>query len=82
MPERDAVLADCNRAGVGAGIHYPVPVHRTGGLAGSGYAAGDFPVTERAADEILSLPIYPGITAAQQERVVEVLAAALAYRCG
>ena len=82
VPERDAVLADCNRAGVGAGIHYPVPVHRTGGLAGSGYADGDFPVTERAADEILSLPIYPGITPAQQERVVEVLAAALGHRCG
>jgi dTDP-4-amino-4,6-dideoxygalactose transaminase len=57
-------------------------VHRTGGLAEYGYADGDFPVTERAADEILSLPVYPGITPAQQERVVEVLAAVLADRCG
>jgi dTDP-4-amino-4,6-dideoxygalactose transaminase len=75
---RDAVLADLNAAGVGAGIHYPVPVHLTGALAGEGYRRGRFPVTDRAAGEILSLPIDPGITAAQQERVAEVLAEAVA----
>jgi dTDP-4-amino-4,6-dideoxygalactose transaminase len=75
---RDAVLAELNAAGIGAGIHYPVPVHLTGALAGEGYRRGQFPVTDRAAGEILSLPIYPGITAAQQERVAEVLAEAVA----
>jgi dTDP-4-amino-4,6-dideoxygalactose transaminase len=75
---RDAVLADLNAAGVGAGIHYPVPVHATGAFADSGYRIGDFPVTERAAAEILSLPIYPGITEVQQQRVAEVLAQAVA----
>jgi dTDP-4-amino-4,6-dideoxygalactose transaminase len=77
---RDAVLADLNGAGIGAGIHYPVPVHRTGALADGGWQPGQFPVTERAAGEILSLPLYPGITPAQQERVAEVLAAAVDRR--
>jgi dTDP-4-amino-4,6-dideoxygalactose transaminase len=75
---RNAVLADLNAAGIGAGIHYPVPVHLTGALASGGYQRGRFPVTDRAADEILSLPLYPGITAAQQERVAEALATAVA----
>jgi dTDP-4-amino-4,6-dideoxygalactose transaminase len=82
VADRDDVLARMNAAGVGAGIHYPVPVHATGPFADSGYVAGDFPVTERAAQEILSLPIFPGITAAQQERVAEVLAAAVERRDG
>jgi dTDP-4-amino-4,6-dideoxygalactose transaminase len=74
---RDAVLADLNAAGVGAGVHYPVPVHLTGALAPLGHGTGDFPVVERAAGEILSLPLFPGITPAQQERVAEVLAGAV-----
>jgi dTDP-4-amino-4,6-dideoxygalactose transaminase len=77
VARRDAVLAELNAAGVGAGIHYPVPVHHTGAFADSEYKPGDFPVTERAAEEILSLPLFPGITAAQQERVAEVLRAAV-----
>jgi dTDP-4-amino-4,6-dideoxygalactose transaminase len=77
VAKRDGVLATLNAAGIGAGIHYPTPVHRTGGLADSGYQLGDFPITERAAAEILSLPIFPGITAEQQERVVAVLADAV-----
>jgi dTDP-4-amino-4,6-dideoxygalactose transaminase len=80
VADRDGVLARMNAAGVGAGIHYPVPVHATGAFADSGYANGDFPVTERAAQEILSLPIFPGITPAQQERVADVLAAAVDQR--
>jgi dTDP-4-amino-4,6-dideoxygalactose transaminase len=46
-------------------------------MANLGYGTGRFPVSERAATEILSLPIFPGITPAQQERVVDVLGAAL-----
>jgi dTDP-4-amino-4,6-dideoxygalactose transaminase len=75
---RDQVLGKLNAAGIGAGIHYPVPVHLTPAFAGLGYGAGAFPHAERAATEILSLPIYPQITPAQQERVVAELAAALA----
>ncbi len=80
VPERDRVLADLHAAGIGAGIHYPTPIHRTRAFAslGSHSAAGNgFPVAERTAPELLSLPIYSEITPAQQERVVEVLAKSL-----
>ena len=73
VDERDRVLAALNAAGIGAGIHYPVPVHLHGAFAGLGHARGDFPVAEAAAGRILSLPLYPGITAAQQERVADTL---------
>jgi dTDP-4-amino-4,6-dideoxygalactose transaminase len=77
VPERDRVIKELHAAGIGAGIHYPVPLHLTGALAGLGYAEGAFGVAERAAREILSLPLFPEITAAQQERVVSALLAAV-----
>jgi dTDP-4-amino-4,6-dideoxygalactose transaminase len=77
VPERDRVLKELHAAGIGAGIHYPVPVHLTPAAADLGYAEGAFPVTEQAAGELLSLPIFAEITPAQQERVVSTLAAAL-----
>ena len=77
VANRDAVLKKLNDAGIGAGIHYPVPVHLQGAFAHLGHKEGDFPVTEKAAKEILSLPIFPEITAGQQEEVVGKLRAAL-----
>jgi dTDP-4-amino-4,6-dideoxygalactose transaminase len=77
VPGRDRVLKELRAAGIGAGIHYPVPIHRTPAFALLGYPEGAFPVAERMASELLSLPIYPEISAAQQERVVSVLSAAL-----
>jgi dTDP-4-amino-4,6-dideoxygalactose transaminase len=74
---RDKVVAELNGQGIGAGIHYPVPVHLTPAFAGLDYRAGSFPHAERAADEILSLPIYPQISAEQQETVVRAVASAL-----
>ena len=74
VPRRDEVVAHLNAAGVGAAIHYPVPVHRTGAFA---HLGGSFPHAEKAAGEILSLPIYPQLTADQQARVAETLATAL-----
>ncbi|GAA0442395.1 glutamine--scyllo-inositol aminotransferase [Actinoplanes capillaceus] len=74
VPNRDEVLTRLNAAGVGAAIHYPFPVHRTGAFASLG---GSFPNAERVAPEILSLPIYPQITPDQQARVAEALAGAL-----
>jgi dTDP-4-amino-4,6-dideoxygalactose transaminase len=73
VPNRDEVLAKLNAAGIGAGIHYPVPLHLHGALSDLGYREGDFPEAERAANEILSLPLYPQITGEQQERVAEEL---------
>lgn len=77
VPRRDEVLTRLHSAGVGAGIHYPVPVHLLPAFAGGGWKQGAFPRAESLAGEILSLPIYPGITPAQQERVVGQLADAL-----
>ncbi|MGE5286760.1 MAG: DegT/DnrJ/EryC1/StrS family aminotransferase [Micromonosporaceae bacterium] len=77
VPQRDRVLKELHAAGIGAGIHYPVPIHLTTAFAGLGYAEGAFPVAERTARDLLSLPLFPEITAAQQERVVSVLVSAL-----
>jgi dTDP-4-amino-4,6-dideoxygalactose transaminase len=77
VPGRSRVLSDLHRAGVGASVHYPVPVHLAGAFAHLDLGPGSFPVTEKAAGEILSLPIYPGISESQQQRVVEALRAAL-----
>ncbi|SEB56792.1 dTDP-4-amino-4,6-dideoxygalactose transaminase [Nocardioides exalbidus] len=73
VADRDRVLAELNGAGVGAGIHYPYPVHLTGAYAHLGLGRGTAPVAEKAAGEILSLPMHPHLTEAMQDRVVEVL---------
>lgn len=77
VPRRDEVLKKLNAAGVGAGIHYPVPVHLQGAFKSLGQGPGSFPVTEKAAAEILSLPMFAEITPDQQSYVAEQLAAAL-----
>ncbi|BAU81584.1 degT/dnrJ/eryC1/strS aminotransferase [Streptomyces laurentii] len=76
--DRDAVVDRLNAGGVGAGVHYPAPVHLTPAYRQLGYARGDFPHAEAAAGEILSLPLYPQITPDQQRRAVDALAHALA----
>jgi dTDP-4-amino-4,6-dideoxygalactose transaminase len=73
VPDRDRVLKELHAAGIGAGIHYPVPIHLTAAFAGLAYGEGAFPVAERLARELLTLPLFPEITLAQQERVVSVL---------
>ncbi len=77
VAERDRVLDELHGCGVGAGLHYPQPVHLSRGYADLGYRVGAFPVTERAAGELLSLPIFPhlppehaAVVAAHLERVV------------
>ena len=77
VAERDRVLAALNDAGIGAGIHYPVPVHLSGAYRGLGLGPGSFPVAEQAAGAILSLPIFPHISEAQQQYVADQLRAAL-----
>jgi dTDP-4-amino-4,6-dideoxygalactose transaminase len=77
VPDRDRLLKELHAAGIGAGIHYPVPIHLTTAFAGLGWAPGAFPVAERTAGELLSLPLFPEITAEQQERVISVLMSVL-----
>lgn len=77
VADRDRVLAGLGAAGVGAGVHYPTPLHLTAAYAHLGHGPGSFPVAERAAEQILSLPMYPHLTEDQQTRVAETLVAAV-----
>lgn len=77
VPQRDRVLAELQANGIGAALHYPVPVHLTGAFAHLGQGRGSFPVAENAADGILSLPMFPHLSPAQQERVTAGLARAV-----
>jgi dTDP-4-amino-4,6-dideoxygalactose transaminase len=78
VPRRDDLLKLLHASGIGAGVHYPTPIHLQGAFRALGHRAGDFPEAESAAKEILSLPIFPEITEEQQERVVDALQKALA----
>jgi dTDP-4-amino-4,6-dideoxygalactose transaminase len=71
--ERDRARSELHAAGVQAGIHYPIPVHLQPAYANLGYRRGDFPETERAAGEVLSLPLYPEMTAPALERVARIV---------
>ena len=69
--DREGMMAHLGKAGIGSGIHYPIPLHRQRAYESLGYKAGDFPVTERIASQIVSLPMFPQLTAEQQGRVAE-----------
>ncbi|MFF2627649.1 DegT/DnrJ/EryC1/StrS family aminotransferase [Kitasatospora griseola] len=78
--DRDGVLAELQQAGIGVGVHYPVPVHLQPAFRQLGHREGAFPVTERAAGQLLTLPMFPQLTEGQQVRVAEALAAAVRRR--
>jgi dTDP-4-amino-4,6-dideoxygalactose transaminase len=69
VQDREALQTALSEAGVGTGIHYPIPLHLQKAYAALGYKLGDFPVTERVALEIVSLPMFPQLTAEQQDLV-------------
>jgi UDP-4-amino-4,6-dideoxy-N-acetyl-beta-L-altrosamine transaminase len=74
---RDAAFAALREAGIGVNVHY-IPIHTQPFYRRLGLSAGDFPAAERYAARTLSLPLFPALTEAQQERVVDVLRAVLA----
>ncbi len=78
LEHRDRLQAGLAERGVGAGIHYPVPLHLVGAFAALGYRRGDFPHAEEAADRLLSLPMHPHLSAAQQERIADIITQELA----
>lgn len=75
-PERDSLLKALEARGIGAGVHYPVPLHLQPAYAHLGYAKGSLPVTEEVAGTCVSLPLYPEMSESQQD---EVAAAVLAF---
>jgi len=70
VPHRDELAAFLRSRGIETGIHYPIPLHLQPAYRQLGYRQGDFPVTERLAREILSLPLYPEISDEEVEQVV------------
>jgi dTDP-4-amino-4,6-dideoxygalactose transaminase len=69
--DRDALMTHLRDRQIFTALHYPVPVHVQKAYAHLGYREGDFPVTERVCKEIVSLPMFPDLTAEQIERVAE-----------
>jgi perosamine synthetase len=78
---RDAIVQDLREAGVGADIYYPIPVHRQSYIMERGLHA-ELPVTDAAASRTLALPMYPGLTDAEQDQVVEAVTAAVGRHLG
>ena len=72
-PRRDAIIASLAARDIIAGIHYPWPIHTMRGYAHLTYGEGSLPVTEKAAAEIFSLPMYPSLADAEHDRVCAAL---------
>jgi dTDP-4-amino-4,6-dideoxygalactose transaminase len=71
VQERDQVIELLGEKGIGCGVHYPVPIHLQEAYRDLGYERGAFPIAERSAKEFVSLPMFPELTSAQVERVVQ-----------
>jgi dTDP-4-amino-4,6-dideoxygalactose transaminase len=74
-PRRDALKAYLAERGVSTAIHYPIPIHLQPAMADLGYGRGSFPVTERQADQILSLPVYPELSDDDLDYVAQTIRA-------
>jgi dTDP-4-amino-4,6-dideoxygalactose transaminase len=73
VDDREALQASLAKENIDTGIHYPVPLHLQKAYRSLGYGPGDFPVSEKAAERILSLPMFPGLSEADQTRVVNAV---------
>ena len=73
VPRRDALREALAACGIGSEIYYPVPIHLQAALKDLGYKPGDFPHAERAAAEVLALPMYPELRDDEQQTVVAAI---------
>ncbi len=73
VADRDGMIRSLSERGIGTGIHYPVPVHLQAAYRSLGYGRGSFPCAEKCADEFLSLPMFPELTAAQVQAVADTV---------
>jgi dTDP-4-amino-4,6-dideoxygalactose transaminase len=69
VEDRERLQEDLGAAGIGTGIHYPIPLHLLKAYETLGFRVGDFPIAEQAAAHILSLPMFPGLSPEQQQRI-------------
>ena len=72
-PRRDALRAHLSALGIGSEIYYPLCLHQQAALKHLGYQPGDFPEAERAAEEVLALPLYPELREDEQETVAQAI---------
>jgi dTDP-4-amino-4,6-dideoxygalactose transaminase len=77
VQDREELKAILAEAGIGTAIHYPVPLHLQIAYTCIGHRKGDFPITEKVASEILSIPMYPQLTANQQAKVIQEISRAM-----
>jgi dTDP-4-amino-4,6-dideoxygalactose transaminase len=82
VADRVQLRKHLDEVGIGTGIHYPIPLHLTKAYEGLGFRVGDFPVAEKAASQVLSLPMFPELTTQQQDRVVEEVLTSFAVVLG
>jgi dTDP-4-amino-4,6-dideoxygalactose transaminase len=75
-PRRDEVIKKLREHDVPTAVYYPIPLHLQEAFAGLGYGPGDFPVAEKTAAEVFSLPMHPYLSPSEQERICAVIAAA------
>ena len=80
--DRGQLQKRLDEAGVSTGIHYPIALHLTKAYEGYGFRPGDYPVAEKAASQVLSLPMFPELTARQQDRVAAEVLKSLAVGAG
>jgi dTDP-4-amino-4,6-dideoxygalactose transaminase len=73
VADRDGLMEDLAAQGIGTAIHYPIPLHLQKAYTSLNYATGDFPVAEKVAREVVSLPMFPTLTVEQQKRVAEAV---------
>ena len=78
VPDRDRLVSHLKAAGIHTGLHYPIPLHMQRCYAAWGLPPRSLPVTHRVASEIVSLPMFPGLTSASQRRVVDAIEAFVA----
>jgi dTDP-4-amino-4,6-dideoxygalactose transaminase len=78
VENRDALQKHLSKAKIGTGIHYPIPLHLQNAYRSLGFKGGEFPVAERCAASVLSLPMFPGLGAEQQSEVARQVIQAMA----
>ena len=73
MKNRPAIIAQLAERGIETSVHYPKPVHLQPAYSSLGYPEGTFPHAERACERVLSIPLFPGMTAEQIEHVASAV---------